>query len=381
VTAAIADIIKDNTDWVLTERGTDELRSRLTRSGCYIYGSGGFGRLVAESCAARNIAVHGFIDTFIGGGQLVAGLPSAKPDELNAEAVRASALVVAVNNYAVALDGIAAWAEKAGFVDVLFVPELPDVLEPALGKYWQSSRLLMSQSLVEIERLHDMLADETSREILQGLVRYRITGRPEHHPAVDIEHHYLPVDLPMTHSDISVIDCGAFPGDMVERTAAAGLKLRNWFAFEPDPANFRKLREVAATAPIESASLFPCGVGNSTGLIRFEDGGDSSSRAADDQQDGGGVLVPFLRVDDVVQARRIDLVKLDIEGFELAALEGMTDLLSRHTPRVAAAIYHKPTDLWEIPFKLKSMFPGSRFAIRQHGYSGYETVLYADLAH
>jgi hypothetical protein len=81
-----------------------------------------------------------------------------------------------------------------------------------------------------------------------------------------------------------------------------------------------------------------------------------------------------------VQARRIDLVKLDIEGYEIAAIEGMANLLARHTPRVATAIYHKPTDLWEIAFKLRDMFPGSRFAIRQHGYSGYETVLYADLA-
>jgi hypothetical protein len=92
--------------------------------------------------------------------------------------------------------GLPTWADEAGFIDTLFVPELPDVLEPSLGKYWQSSRDLMSRSLGDIERLDAMLGDDTSRRILAALVRYRITGRPEHHPAVDIEHHYLPVDLP-----------------------------------------------------------------------------------------------------------------------------------------------------------------------------------------
>jgi hypothetical protein len=80
---------------------------------------------------------------------------------------------------------------------------------------------------------------------------------------------------------------------------------------------------------------------------------------------------------------RIDLVKLDIEGFELAAIEGMADLLARHTPRVARrrSITSRPT-FGSIAFKVKSDVPRHRrFAIRQHGYSGYETVLYADLAH
>jgi hypothetical protein len=59
----------------------------------------------------------------------------------------------------------------------------------------------------------------------------------------------------------------------------------------------------------------------------------------------------------------------------------MAELLARHTPRLAVAIYHKPTDLWSIALKVKSMFPGTSFAIRQHGHNGYDTVLYADLAH
>jgi hypothetical protein len=84
-------------------------------------------------------------------------------------------------------------------------------------------------------------------------------------------------------------------------------------------------------------------------------------------------------VGDVVKANSIDFVKLDIEGFEAQAIEGMLNILAAHTPRVAVAIYHKPSDLWEIPMQLKRHFPNARFAIRQHGHNGYDTVLYADL--
>jgi hypothetical protein len=57
----------------------------------------------------------------------------------------------------------------------------------------------------------------------------------------------------------------------------------------------------------------------------------------------------------------------------------MVELLARNRPRLAVAIYHRPADLWELAFKIDALFPGARYAIRQHGYNGYDTVLYVDL--
>jgi FkbM family methyltransferase len=372
---AIKSIIGDATQWAVRHRGTDALRKALAERGCYIYGAGGFGREVAAALAAGGYRLHGFVDASASGD--VAGVSCCKPEEIDATAADA-VLILAVNNFKTPVEAIAAWARSVPFADVLHVAELPDVLDPALGHYWQASRGLMADCAGELADFDSMLGDERSRQILAALVRYRITGRAEDHPAVDRDHQYFPQDLPMGKSRIDVVDCGAFPGDMLGSVAAAGLELGNWYAFEPDPGNFRHLRDVTAeTGGFGSASLFPCGVGDTSGMVRFSGGAADASRAVADGDDG--TVVPIVRVGDVVHAERIDLVKLDVEGFEMQAIDGMVELLARHRPRLAVAVYHQPRDLWEIAFKIDRMLPGGRYAIRQHGYNGYDTVLYVDL--
>lgn len=371
--------IAETSLWASQNRNAEIIRERLKQGGCYIYGAGGYGQMVAAKLKAQGYHLHGFIDTFRGGGGIVADVPSHLPQEITEEETRGRTLILAVNNFKVPVGPIVDWARTQPFADLLFLSELPDILDPELGTYWQSTRQLMPDNAAAIAKLHDLLGDQTSRDILAGLVRFRITGRPEDHPPVDRERQYFPIDLPLDLTELHVVDCGAFPGDMVEATAMAGLKLSHWYAFEPDTQNFVVLNQVAQSADVDCAALFPCGVGDTTGLIRFASGSADASRALDDDNAATGITVPVVRVDDVVRAQRIDMVKLDIEGFEAQAIDGMAQLLGKHRPRLAVAIYHKPEDLWTLPFKIADMFPGARFAIRQHGHNGYDTVLYADL--
>lgn len=371
-------IVGETSSWAIKNRDSAALRRLLSERGCFIYGAGGYGRDVAAALAAQGLSLRGFIDGYAS-ASVVAGVPCCKPAEVDAAMAAQAVLIVAVNNFKTPVQEIVDWARSVPFGDIVYVAELPDLLGRELGHYWQSSRSLIADNTAALSAFCDMLGDERSREILKALVRYRISGRPEDHPEVDRDHQYFPSDLPIGRAGISVVDCGAFPGDMLQSIAAAGYSLLNWYAFEPDPANFRHLRDVASqTGGFSSASLFPCGVGDSSGMVRFSDGAADASRAMDAGGEGG-VVVPIVRVDDVVHADRIDMVKLDVEGFEAAAIDGMAELLGRHRPRLAVAIYHKPSDLWELAFKIDRMFPGSRYAIRQHGYNGYDTVLYVDL--
>jgi FkbM family methyltransferase len=375
----IASVINEQAQWAATHRDTDTLRQALRERGCFIYGAGGYGRDVAATVQAQGYRLHGFVDAFAASGE-VAGVPCCLPDDLDTAAAAQAVLILAVNNFKTPVEAIVDWARGVPFADIVHVAELPDLLDPALGHYWQASRRLIADSADKLAALDAMLADERSRAILAALARYRISGRPEDHPEVDRERQYFPTDLPIDRPAISVVDCGAFPGDMLQAVAAAGHELVNWYAFEPDPANFRHLRDVAAqTGGFASASLIPCGVGDKSGFVRFSGGAADASRAVEGMDGPDGALVPIVRVGDIVHAERIDLVKLDVEGFEAQAIDGMVELLARNRPRLAVAIYHRPADLWELAFKIDALFPGARYAIRQHGYNGYDTVLYVDL--
>lgn len=74
---------------------------------------------------------------------------------------------------------------------------------------------------------------------------------------------------------------------------------------------------------------------------------------------------------------RVDYIKMDIEGSEMAALNGASSVIREFRPRLAISGYHKPQDLWEIPNKLKDLNPGYAMAFGHHTPIVWESVFYA----
>lgn len=319
----IDEVALEAINWSRIHRNSDDLRRKMAEYGCYIYGAGGFGREVAKALVSKGIACKGFIDGQATDGKMVDGMPCIRPSDISPSSARDSVVVIAVNNFKSPVGEIDRWIKRQSFAEVITVPDLPDVVDPGLGHYWQSRRGLMADNIMEISQLNDLLGDEASRSLLADIVRYRTTGRFTDHPVVDMDHQYFPLDLPMKQTSINVIDCGAFPGDMLQATELAGISISHWYAFEPDPNNFAYLCKVAHDANVISAALFPCGVGDMTGIVHFADGRGDASSALIGNTGGGGVAVPIVRLEDVVVAERIDMVKLDIEGFESQAIDGM----------------------------------------------------------
>ena len=381
--AAIASVIAEKAEWAREHRSAARLQQMMRDLGCVIYGAGGFGRETAERLVAHGYSVKGFIDARGEPGLMLDGHPVLSRAMIGAEDAAGTVLVMAINNFKTPVDEVIGWARAVGFAEIVPVPELTDVIAPGAGIYWQSHRGLMSDHAAELAELESLLADETSRRILRQLVAYRISGDPADHPVVDRDRQYFPEDLPLPQPAIAVIDCGAFPGDLLETADKAQVRLDQWFAFEPDPKNFRYLADFVEQRrdDLGSAVLVPCGVGGESGVVGFAAGNADASRAVDLAAAPGALdVVSIVRLEDVLKLDRLDMVKLDLEGFEAAALDGRSGLLNRHHPRLAVAIYHKPADLWELPLKINAMLPGGRFHLRQHGYNGYDTVLYVDWA-
>jgi hypothetical protein len=72
-----------------------------------------------------------------------------------------------------------------------------------------------------------------------------------------------------------------------------------------------------------------------------------------------------------------NLIKLDIEGSEEAALRGAEHLIRRSRPGLAVSVYHLPSDIWRIPLLLSEYLDGrARFYLRRHSRTIADTVLY-----
>ena len=68
---------------------------------------------------------------------------------------------------------------------------------------------------------------------------------------------------------------------------------------------------------------------------------------------------------------------MNIEGAEIDALYGARKTIERWTPKLAVSVYHRASDLWQIPEIVHEFSPDYELYLRQHDGGVIETVLYA----
>jgi FkbM family methyltransferase len=78
--------------------------------------------------------------------------------------------------------------------------------------------------------------------------------------------------------------------------------------------------------------------------------------------------------------RRVDFLKMDIEGFELPALRGAIETIRRYSPKLAISIYHTWEDHFAIPEFIESLGLGYRMYLENYTLTDGETILYATCA-
>ena len=76
---------------------------------------------------------------------------------------------------------------------------------------------------------------------------------------------------------------------------------------------------------------------------------------------------------------KVDFTKIDIEGAELAALNGAEKSIRRFKPDMAITVYHSLEDFWQIPQYLDSLNLGYVFYLRHFTIHAEETVLFASV--
>jgi FkbM family methyltransferase len=92
--------------------------------------------------------------------------------------------------------------------------------------------------------------------------------------------------------------------------------------------------------------------------------------------------LPMHAIDSLVikgDIQRVDFIKLDVEGSELAALKGATGTIRKFNPKMGISLYHKPNDIFEIPLYIKNNFPNYNIYISHYTIHNEETVMYCSV--
>jgi FkbM family methyltransferase len=287
-------------------------------------------------------------------------------------------------------EAAATWGSKALFIVTTFRPLLGDGIGARmmqlsrLGCRWTTSFLETSwrfpgvlphfgadlpskllEHAQELRKVNSLLHDEASREVFRQQLTWRLRGdfSSASKPVPD---QYFPLDIIIPCPDERIVDGGAFDGDTLRNMP---LGYSHAWAIEPDPWSVARIRLLGD----ERAVVFEAALGSRSGRARFDARGTPASSRAE----RGHIEVTVSRLDDLLSGETPTYLKLDVEGDELAALHGATELLRRAQPVVAVCVYHRPDDLWRIPLLLHELLPRHRHFLRVHENDGFELVAYA----
>jgi len=242
-----------------------------------------------------------------------------------------------------------------------------------------SSDYLCRQNLDEVtaklERVRSLLADERSVQVFDAILDRLLDAgsAPGLMAGVCEGNQYFPPDLIRLKPGESFVDAGAFTGDTVaDFLGRTGGSFGSIHCFELNAANFQALQSTVSVLP-GSGKIFlhPEGLWNEPLDITYSVEQSQSTIGAGDAR--GQVA----RLDDLIGSARVTLLKMDIEGAELKALEGAKNTILANKPKLAICVYHHFKDLWEIPLFIKGLVPEYRIFLRHHTKLEYETVCYA----
>ncbi len=175
----------------------------------------------------------------------------------------------------------------------------------------------------------------------------------------------------------NVLDIGANVGytvSVLARGLDAGYKV---YGFEPEPANFKSLQEVAARRSLrDKVAVFQCAVGAAPGTVDLF---QNLQHPADHRVITGefrslipgvtGIRVPLVSIDDFLARNPgpVSFVKIDVQGFEFPVCQGMIKTLELN-PALTLVLEYAPSALRELGFDPRELI---EFLVAR-GFQGYE---------
>ncbi|MDP3882046.1 MAG: FkbM family methyltransferase [Nanoarchaeota archaeon] len=141
----------------------------------------------------------------------------------------------------------------------------------------------------------------------------------------------------------TIIDAGAAPGDFTVLASQIIGPTGRVYAFEPDPERRSYLEEMLkANNATHNVEIVPLGLNDSRRGITFfkGHGGLYDVRFNEHRYGHTSLKVETTSLDEFSGGKNIDVIKMDIEGTELNAVQGARRLIQETHPSFIIASYH-----------------------------------------
>jgi FkbM family methyltransferase len=159
------------------------------------------------------------------------------------------------------------------------------------------------------------------------------------------------------------LDIGAYNGDSA-LSFYFTFSPKKIYAFEPQSRNFKILLENSKRISKNVISPIKKGVSNKIKTSNISNEFNTSKLTKNKKFEE----IEIITIDNFVfknQIKKIDLIKMDIEGEETNALLGAKKTIIKYKPTLTISIYHNPQDFFEIKSYLEKLVPEYKFIIKK----------------
>ncbi len=184
--------------------------------------------------------------------------------------------------------------------------------------------------------------------------------------------------------DDVVLDCGGCWGDTAlffSNEIGEGGKV---YSFEFIPSNIEIYKKNLQLNPhlSNAVEIVDNPVWSTSGQkLFYQDFGPASTVSNTKTENTTGETVT-VSIDDFVAKeglKKVNFIKMDIEGAELNAVKGARETIAKFKPKLAIAVYHTLSDFYTITEYLISLNLGYKFYLQHTTIHAEETVLFAEV--
>lgn len=240
------------------------------------------------------------------------------------------------------------------------------------------------EHISDFQRAYDRMSDEKSRKIFVYLLNYKITKDMVYLEKMqeyvdDEKNQYFDKDIFEFIQEECFCDIGAYTGDTLASFIKHYEKWDTYYAFEADKYAYLKLKNrIQGIETHNKIFTYNLAAWNKEDKVYFTSNFGSSTMHSEAEKMENEVEAK--KLDNILKNRKITMIKMDIEGAEYNALNGLKQVIKDNYPVLAISVYHLRDDYYKLTDFIDELFSGRekyKFYMRQYRYTPTETVCYA----
>ncbi|MDO5015128.1 MAG: FkbM family methyltransferase [Clostridia bacterium] len=238
----------------------------------------------------------------------------------------------------------------------LYVPEIP-----LNGNFFDEDKYIEEKA--EIDFCRSLFADEYSKKLYDSMIKYKLKNRFDDLMKYT-QSRAESLNLLSLNPDMIYADLGAYRGDTL-------YNFKKIYAFEPASKNIKHLILKAEKINAD-ITVIEKAVSDKTGYQFLSSDNGRGAKITD-----RGLEVETISLDEYFENKKLDFIKMDIEGQEKKALMGAKKVIVKNRPSMLISAYHYTDDFYKIPLLINDFYKNIKIYLRREKcFPSWELNLY-----